>query len=69
GSLSRKDLVDSLQRYAKTSPVAANRCRANWSQILEYAVERGYCASNPLAGTTNTIAGGKRHVLVCQTLY
>lgn len=57
-SLSKPELVAELEAYAKTSPVAANRCRSNWKMLFDYASERGLIDSNPLSGTTNRIAGG-----------
>lgn len=56
--LTTRELVDSLGRYGVDTPVAANRCRTAWSLFFGYAVERGWATNNPLANTTNRIAGG-----------
>lgn len=53
------DLVASLGRYGKMHPVAANRCRSNWSLVFDYARECGLIEHNPLSGTTSRIAGGR----------
>ncbi|HPR05672.1 MAG TPA: integrase family protein [Denitromonas sp.] len=52
-------LVGLLTEYAEASPVAANRCLANWRLALDYAVECGYIEHNPLARTTSRVVGGK----------
>ena len=57
-SITKPELVAELEAYAKASPVAANRCRSNWKMMFDYASERGLIEVNPLAGTTNRIAGG-----------
>lgn len=57
-SISKPEIIAALEDYAKTSPVAANRCRSNWKLMLDFATERGLLDVNPLAGTTNRIAGG-----------
>lgn len=57
-SITKPDLVAELEAYAKVAPVAANRCRSNWKLMFDYASERGLIEINPLAGTTNRIAGG-----------
>jgi integrase len=59
GTLTTAELVKSLGNYGTQFPVAANRCRATWSLIFQYAKERGLVDHNPLAGTSNRIAGGK----------
>lgn len=57
-SLTKVELVAELAEYAKAAPVSANRCRSNWKLLFDYASERGLIETNPLAGTTNRIAGG-----------
>lgn len=56
--LTTRELVDSLGSYGADKPVAANRCRAAWKLFFAYAVERGWSTTNPLANTSNRIAGG-----------
>jgi hypothetical protein len=41
GTLTTAELVKSLANYGKQFPVAANRCRASWSLVFQYAKERG----------------------------
>lgn len=57
-SITKVELVAELSDYAKSAPVAANRCRSNWKLLFDYATERGLIEINPLEGTTNRIAGG-----------
>lgn len=57
-SITKPEIVAELEKYAAISPVAANRCRSNWKLMLDHASERGLIDTNPLAGTTNRIAGG-----------
>ncbi len=57
-ALTTRELVEALQAYAKTSPVAANRCLSVWSLCFNYAVELGLCTSNPLAKTSIKSVGG-----------
>ena len=52
-------LVTELRRYAKTSPVAANRCLSNWKLALDFGIEVGYLEHNPLARTTSRVVGGE----------
>lgn len=52
-------LVDALLEYAKRAPVSANRCLTNWKLALDYGVEIGALAYNPLARTTSRSVGGK----------
>lgn len=59
GTLSTAELVNNLSAYGKKYPVAANRCRSSWSLIFQYAKERGLIEHNPLAGTSNKVAGGR----------
>ncbi|MBL8444843.1 MAG: DUF4102 domain-containing protein [Zoogloeaceae bacterium] len=58
-SLTAARLVGLLSEYADASPVAANRCLANWRLALDYAVERGYIERNPLERTTTRAVGGE----------
>ena len=58
-SLTTKEMVDALKRYAKTAPVAANRCLSNWKLCLDYGVQSGYLETNPLARTQTRVVGGK----------
>jgi integrase len=51
-------LVAALQDYAKTAPVAANRCLSVWKLALDYAVELGLRDDNPLARVTIRSVGG-----------
>ena len=57
-SLKTPQLVSALQDYAKTAPVAANRCLSVWKLALDYAVELGLRDSNPLARTSIRSVGG-----------
>lgn len=63
--LTTSEMVDELKRYAKSSPVAANRCLSNWKLALNYAVECGWAESNPLAKTTARAAGGEEKSREC----
>ncbi len=58
-TITTADLVASLSKYGQKYPVAANRCRSNWSLVFQYAVELGVIEHNPLIGTTSRIAGGR----------
>ncbi|CAN1519359.1 XerC Integrase [Burkholderiaceae bacterium] len=57
-SLTTPKLVQALQAYAKTAPVAANRCLGAWKLCLDYAVELGLRDDNPLARVTIRSVGG-----------
>lgn len=57
-TLSTRELVEALQEYAKTSPVAANRCLSVWSLCFNYAIELGLRDSNPLARVSIKSVGG-----------
>lgn len=58
-SLTTREMVDVLKRYAKSAPVAANRCLSNWKLCLDYGVQSGYLENNPLARTQSRTVGGK----------
>jgi integrase len=57
-SLTTRQLVEALQDYAKTSPVAANRCLSVWNLCFNYAVELGLRESNPLSKVSIRSVGG-----------
>ena len=57
--LSTVELVAELKRYAKTSPVAANRCLTAWKLAIGYGIECGYLTTDPLARTTARVVGGE----------
>jgi integrase len=57
-SVTTSELVDNLVAYAKDSPVAANRCLSYWKLVFQYANQRGWAASSPLASTTSKAIGG-----------
>lgn len=57
--LSAPQLVRWLQHYAKSAPVAANRCASAMKLALNYAVECGYIGASPLAQVTLRVIGGE----------
>ncbi len=58
GSLTTAELTNNLIDYGKQYPVAANRCRSSWALMFGYARQRGLISVNPLAETSNAVAGG-----------
>jgi integrase len=57
--LTAPQLVRWLQKYAETTPVAANRCASTMKLALNYAVECGYLDRNPLQAVTLRVIGGE----------
>lgn len=57
--LKTASLVRWLQEYAEKAPVAANRCKSNLKQALNYATECGYIERNPLTTVTSKVIGGE----------
>jgi integrase len=56
--LSTAKLVTMLDEYAKTGPIAANRCLTHWKLALDYATQKGFLEENPLGRVTKTKIGG-----------
>lgn len=57
--LTTAQLTGWLKKYAKSAPVAANRCASNIKLALNYAVVSGYIDRNPLQAVTNRVIGGE----------
>lgn len=57
--LTAPQLVRWLQKYAESTPVAANRCASTIKLALNYAVECGYLDRNPLQAITLRVIGGE----------
>jgi integrase len=49
--ITRADVIDLLERVAKTTPVTANRVRALLSKLFSFSVSQALCDTNPVRDT------------------
>jgi integrase len=49
--IQRADVIDLLERIAKTAPVTANRARALLSKLFRFAISQALCDRNPVRDT------------------
>jgi integrase len=49
--IQRADVIDLLERIAKTAPVVANRVRALLSKLFRFAISQALCEVNPVRDT------------------
>jgi integrase len=49
--IQRADVIDLLERIAKTAPIVANRVRALLSKLFRFAISRALCEVNPVRDT------------------